>query len=107
MTKFQLGDRVKYKNGLRRRYKALPTLWQSERVWEPVNFVHNHPEDHGEGVVVGIRTLSNGVVTYDAEEGNTYRQKETFQALVIAHSMRSKPVYVRLEDVELITKEEQ
>lgn len=67
-------------------------------------------EEHG-GFIIGQRTLSNGDFTlgwasrdmfgeWDGEN-NDYRITETFQAYLVVESLRSAPVKIRVEDVEV------
>lgn len=45
------------------------------------------------GIVIGKRTLSNGIAEY-YDEGINYRQSETFEALLISIDMKTNPIYV-------------
>ena len=101
MAEFKLGDRVRYTNALHRRYK--PSSPMSRRVWEPYEFDVQHPEHRGEGIVVGMRTLADGRVQSGyPDDPPAFFADERFPAVLIAHSLRSKPVFVRVEDVQLI-----
>lgn len=48
---------------------------------------------------LGLRTLSNGNVIYNWDEGSEYRPKEYFRAALVCPGERLNPVYVALEDV--------
>lgn len=104
MADFKLGDRVRYTNGLRRRYVERPGGgWRKE--WQPLSFDSPHPEHRGEGIVIGLRTLADGRVQYNGyDEPPTFHADARFTAVLVAHSLRSKPVYVRVEDVEPVSE---
>lgn len=53
-----------------------------------------------DAVVVGVRTLSNGIVSYSFEDGVGYRAKEHFPALLVSFDLRRKPVFALPDDVE-------
>jgi hypothetical protein len=55
-----------------------------------------------EGIVVGIRHLSNGTVRYFPDGETDYRPTEHFPALLVAFDLRRKPVFVLPADVETI-----
>ena len=65
----------------KREYK----YWEESKLIEPVN-----------GIVVGMRNLSNGKNEYVHEYGNVYEPKEHFRALVIAYGIFRKPILVPL-----------
>lgn len=48
------------------------------------------------GVVVGIRTVSNGRTDFDSEAGYMYSPKEFFQVLVVATSLYRQPILAPL-----------
>jgi hypothetical protein len=62
-----------------------------EKLWEPIKLKAPIP-----GIVVGIRTLSNGT-TYSLGEGygNGYEAKEYFRAVLVATDLHRKPVLVK------------
>jgi hypothetical protein len=100
----KLGQRVRYTNGLQRRTTYDDKGWQHAiKRWEPLTFDSSHPEHKGEGIVVGLRTLANGRRQWlGEEEGYAFHAEERFTAAVISHSLRAKPVVVRIDDVEPI-----
>ena len=55
-----------------------------------------------EGVVIGVRTLSEGKVHYIYEEGNYYEHKNNVFALLVVFSPYRNPVYVLPGSVERI-----
>jgi hypothetical protein len=56
-----------------------------------------------EGILIGIRTLSNGWVTYGDEFTPTrYEAVDHFTAYLIAYDTRRSPVYLLPEDCELL-----
>jgi hypothetical protein len=52
------------------------------------------------GMIIGERTLSNGYRSYE-EWGVQYDPAEYFKAYLVVTDMRSKPFYVRPEDVRV------
>jgi hypothetical protein len=53
------------------------------------------------GILIGVRTLSNGIVHYWGEDGGIeYRAKEHFKAALVVTGPRSKPFLAQLADVK-------
>lgn len=94
MSDYELGQRVTFTHPMRR---ACPFDYSGpyRKEWVP-----NTVAAPTEGVVVGVRTLSNGAVTYS--DVVTYRPSRDgyFTAYLIAYDMRRKPVFVRPEHIE-------
>jgi hypothetical protein len=104
---FRLGDRVKYANGLERGYgvedEKSGRQNYARKEWHTVKrrkYDDNYLLE-GEGVVVGMRTYSNGKRYWD-EDGATYTPDETFRVVLVAFSLFRNPAAVRFEDVELL-----
>jgi hypothetical protein len=56
-----------------------------------------------EGIVVGVRTLQNGVNEGGGwDEPIYFRPTERFRAVLISTDLRSRPVFARFEDVEVL-----
>lgn len=54
-----------------------------------------------EGILIGYRTLSNGVREYLGEgDGCAFIPKEYFRAALVVTGPKSKPFFARLEDVK-------
>jgi hypothetical protein len=54
-----------------------------------------------EGILIGYRTLSNGVREYLGEgDGCAFIPKEYFRAALVVTGPKSKPFFVRLDDVK-------
>lgn len=49
-----------------------------------------------EGIVIGIRNLSNGKNNYIPEHGNDYEPKEHFKAIIVAYQLSRKPILVKI-----------
>lgn len=98
-VEFALGAKVTFTRELERKTKA---DW-SARTWVPQE-EYAKPR---EGVVVGKRTLNNGIFTseglfeaYDEGLGQVrYRTTESFCAYLIAYDLHRKPVHVLPEDI--------
>jgi len=90
--RLQLGTRVTFKRPLRRA-RVLANM--NRKVWEP------DPWKTGTygGIVVGLRTLSDGETT-DWESGS-YRPSRHFRAVLVAEGLHRKPVLVLPENVEV------
>lgn len=98
MTDFTLGQRVTFSNAdvLERATQTGPG-YRTRKVWRTP--LWKKPGE-SRGVVVGIRTLSNGRVTYNYDEPTEYTANEWFKAALIATDLLRKPVFVRVEDVK-------
>jgi hypothetical protein len=57
--------------------------------------------DKKEGIVVGLRTLSNGETHYDCEDGYYYTRTESVPAVLVSISLRYSILKVPLEDIKL------
>ena len=49
-----------------------------------------------EVMIVGVRTLSNGITQYDSEAGNMYDPKDYFKALLVTGTLREKPFFTNI-----------
>jgi hypothetical protein len=109
MTGLKLGDRVAYANGLERGYGVSGDDLRrnyDRKEWHTVKR-RKHDDNYlleGEGVVVGMRTYSNGRRYWD-EDGATYTPDETFRVVLVAFSLFRNPAAVRVEDVTLLDEE--
>lgn len=54
------------------------------------------------GIIIGKRTLSNGINRWGQDYGNVYFPKVSFVGYIAAFDLKRKPIYVRPEDIELI-----
>lgn len=91
-----LGTRVLFSHPLTRRY--LPGS-PARKVWEPPLYAEDANRKH-QGVVVGVRTLSDGRTHWNGEdEPISYTPDEHFTAYLIAYDLHRKPVHVRPEHV--------
>ena len=109
--KFALGDRVVFRSGavLVRRYERRPFRVNGRpvgdrhngwKVWKPRWEPNSGLSDTlMEGIVIGQRTMTNGIVKYLGEDGTNYTAIEGFQGLLIATDLRSAHVKVRADDV--------
>ena len=83
-------QKVKCKARLRRKYSFYET-----HIYTWVKVMND-----SEGVVIGQRTLSNGIVEYDPEY-TAFIPKEYIKAYLVSYSMNENPVYVLPEDIEI------
>jgi hypothetical protein len=95
-TRLTLGTRVRYSSLLLRR--AEHVNGSTRKTWEPMSLGFDR-----EGIVVGLRTLSNGIHHWGfSDEGGHYEQKSSLQAVLIAWDVRKTHDRVLLADVEVI-----
>jgi len=66
-----------------------------ERTWTSVMI---KPQ---EGIVVGLRTIVDGTVHYDMEEGNSFVGKNYKRCAIVATHIRRKLVKVPIEYIQL------
>lgn len=97
MQKLKLGQKVSFNVYYARYCKTINGKygWSRNRYkyWEKMSC------DKKEGIVVGLRTLSNGSVNYDSEEGYTYTVDKPVLAALVAISVRYSIIKVPLEDI--------
>ncbi len=103
-----LGTPVMFRRPLHRTYefRDLPDAGQYNyprqehvRLWKDWDFGEQR-SPWREGIVMGVRTLRNGTITSDYEEGTTFHPEESFQAYLIVFHLRRKPVFVLPEHVK-------
>lgn len=94
-----LGQEVMFTHVLRRRREYTDrgyyqNAWVREPAW-------NRTDQRApvRGILVGMRTLSNGRASYDYDEGWAYEAETTQQAALVAYGLRRSPVYVDLDDL--------
>jgi len=70
--------------------------YRTEKTWvaEPLP---DSPDGGADVILVGVRTLSDGVRQWWGEDGWTYSPTRFFPALLVVSSLRSKPFLVPLE----------
>lgn len=81
------------------RRSTMPKCWSTE-AWP------GKDHDGGEGIIVGKRTLSDGLVVYGNgyDEGTTYEPERHFTAWLVAFDLRRKPVYVLPEHLTALVQ---
>lgn len=62
-----------------------------EKFWDEVKL--RNPID---GIVIGVRKLSNGRNHYIPEYGNDYEPREHFKAVIVAYDLSRKPKLTKL-----------
>lgn len=88
----QLGTLVRFSRPLQRTLDVATSA--NRKVWRADPY---RPGEYG-GIVVGLRTLSDGEVV---DYAGTYRPERHFRAVLIAEDLHRKPVLVLPEDVEV------
>ena len=100
MEKLKLGQKVSFDTVYHRYSKSIPNKWGNYsrgryKYWE------KHQCDKKEGIIVGLRTLSNGETHYDGEDGYYYARSESVLAALVAIDIRLSILKVPLEDIVL------
>lgn len=87
---FAFGDCVEITDKYVRRYEKRAGKMHSEswKVWRVQPFFRKTC------IFLGERTLRDGIVHYDYEDGHTFISKEHFQAALVSPGPKEKPVYV-------------
>lgn len=98
---YELGERVRFTHQLRRRteYRDRADLARDRwKVWTPEHAPHGR---HG-GVIVGRRTLANGVTSWEHEAGEVWHSEgaEHFRAYIVAWHLDKRPALVLPEHLE-------
>lgn len=94
MSDFQLGQRVRFVQHLRRVW-GVGNMNGSPKLWEPTPDLGERTTPPREGIIIGKRTLSNGHWTYGGyEDPGYYTAKEHFTAYMVVTDLRSAPVHV-------------
>lgn len=52
------------------------------------------------GVLVGLRTLTDGETRFSVEDGNVYHPRKTVKAALVSYDLRRKPVLVPIEHLQ-------
>ena len=97
----EFGQRVRFRR-CDARYRTTSDRWTMAysywKTWARRTWL---TEDPVEGIVIGVRTLNDGWVSY-AGESTSYRPKEWYPAYIVAYDLRRSPVIVLPEDCELL-----
>lgn len=94
-----LGTRVKFTTPLRRAYEHRMDgdRGSNWKVWKPA-LSYSGPLA---GIVIGVRTLSDGLVFYGSyDEPTSFHPKESFKAALIVTDLKRKPIFVRFDDLQ-------
>lgn len=96
LSDLKLGQRVGFSIKLKRKWNICED--QDVKFWMAVHC------NYTDGIVIGIRTLSDGNVEFGSNEDGTtqYRPVSHFQAVLVAHSLHRKPVLVLPQDLEVL-----
>jgi hypothetical protein len=109
MSEYALGDWVTFERKLKRTSWRAPSdkgPWQVQhRAWVPVTFQHSIV-----GVIVGWRTLANGVFEpgtrptsmWEDYEPASLRVTEYVKAYLVAYDERTNPCYVLPEHIRIL-----
>jgi len=89
--KLKLGCPVSVTRKLIRRSKTVDR--RHHRHWKIVEL--NTPSS---GIFLGYRTIFNGYISYDMEDGNSFVQTEKIKVALVCLSERENPIYVPLDN---------
>lgn len=98
MSGFELGQRVRFAESIKRRAKDWHDTTKPDRYWTGQAYPGAR-NPGGEGIIIGQRTLSDGNVIYLGDEGNVYEKTRHFTAYLIVTGLRSAPVHVLPEHI--------
>lgn len=101
-----LGRPVTFTQYLRRRSGDTPRPYSYRKFWEPTPVTRLGIETPATGVLIGVRTLSNGTCSF-GEDGTNYQPENDshFTAWLIAYDLRRNPVLVLPEHTTTLTTE--
>lgn len=102
----QLGERVRFTHQLKRRSHRLHGedrrvgghLYDERKFWQPEHFPMG---GHG-GLVVGRRSLADGLNSWDYDAGPTFTPERRFRAYLVAWHLDKRPVLVLPEHLEYV-----
>lgn len=107
MDKIEFGQRVWFSQTYKRKWESrkIPNdeFGRSEawKVWQTFSSIQTK-----EGIIIGKRTLSNGINHWDPDAGNMYESKDFFPAYLVAYDMKQKPVLVPIDNIIKMTNED-
>ncbi len=90
--KLKLGCPVSVTRKLIRRSKTVDR--KRYKYWKHFEFIKSRS-----GIFLGNRTLSNGFVDYDSDDGYTFDGKEYIKVALICLSERECPIYVPIDNI--------
>lgn len=99
MSEPQFGDLVTFSHNLKRGYEGGRKIWTPEPAFNPWG------PDAGtvrKGILIGKRTLSEGRVHHDYEDGSDWEADKYVRAFLVAFEMHRKPVFVLPEHLSVI-----
>lgn len=101
-TRYALGQAVEYTWWLTRRSETEQLCaWKR---WRHEAYLGQPEPAPTRGIVVGIRTLSNGKNVWSgSDEAITYSPREFFTAYLVAHNLRQRPVFVLPEHMRPVS----
>ena len=99
---FRLGQPVIYTGRLTRQHAYKVSPWGGGGTWKQrCKWWQAYPCKPGEGVIVGRRNLSNGVVESGGyDEPNEWMPKEYVRAYLVANNIDQKPFFVHPDQLE-------
>lgn len=94
----KLGTKIKFNAEYIRYIKSNYATGEKEWISISVN--------ERQGIIVGLRTIADGTVYYDAEEGNHFIPKTYKKCALVAFDINRKFARVPIENIYLDVKEE-
>ncbi len=96
----ELGQKVTFTRTLNRRSRYDWNAHQTVKRWETFAYEGEPEPEPREGILIGVRTLSNGHVIYHGfEDGSEYVGVHFFKAYLIAFDLRRAPVFALPEHI--------
>lgn len=96
----RLGERVHFDHSdILRRQSVTPydTKQPMRKEWRKSQWGKRGDVRHG--LIVGVRTLSNGTITWFSDEPIVFHPEMYFTAYLVAYDLRRNPVYLLPDDV--------
>jgi hypothetical protein len=101
MDKLTLGQVVSFSEIYRRCSRSQPSKFLHQRT-TMFKYWKNFPINTQTGIVVGLRTLSNGEVHFDSEYGQYYVRRESVLAALVSTSLRNEIVKIPIKNITMI-----
>lgn len=106
-TGITLGTRVAFDYAdILYRQQVKPDMFQHpirepfRKEWRKTEWVKRG--NHRYGIIIGVRTLSNGTIDWSFDEPVTFYPETYFTAYIVAFDLRRKPVHLLPADVEVL-----
>ena len=96
---YKLGDKIVIIGYMERRCGEVVRNEYGIKLGQIKHWVQYPLKKQREGIIIGARTLSNGVNSWEEDMGNVFTPQSYFKAYLVAFDLRRKPLFVKLEDI--------